>query len=270
MKNLQQLTPNYLIYPSLLDKFQSHLDIEKDFESFWNIDSEGNYKKTLAEIEEQSFQELIDSINRVPFESEAADKGTAFNEIVDCLIANRKSEMMTLVSDRNSDTITVQFKEWTFIFSLSFCLQAAEYFKGAVSQVFVKANIETRYGIVNLYGYLDEVIRSVVYDIKTTSKYDFGKYSKGWQKHVYPYCLIESGEMDEVTMFEYSAFQLSKPSGRNPVISGKFYPEQYNYNHKQSTDMIRQHCERFIEFLEKNRHLITNKRIFNQLEAVGA
>ena len=38
-----------------------------------------------VEFDEKMFKELIDKINRIPFESEAADKGTAFNELVDVL-----------------------------------------------------------------------------------------------------------------------------------------------------------------------------------------
>lgn len=50
--------------------------------------------------------------------------------------------------------------------------RAVEVFSGALSQVFVSAVIPTRYGDVELYGYIDELVRDTVYDIKTTSKYD--------------------------------------------------------------------------------------------------
>ena len=46
----------------------------------------------------------------------------------------------------------------------------------------MSAVIPTRYGDVELYGYIDELVRDTVYDIKTTSKYDFGKYEHGWQR----------------------------------------------------------------------------------------
>lgn len=36
----------------------------------------------------------------------------------------------------------------------------------------MSAVIPTRYGDVELYGYIDELVRDTVYDIKTTSKYD--------------------------------------------------------------------------------------------------
>ena len=91
----------YKIYPSLLDKFQALLDSDIEAESFWNIDSEtGEMKQTPDEIASQHEKELLDSINRVPCEPiEAADKGTCFNEIVDCLINGRASSREDLEID---------------------------------------------------------------------------------------------------------------------------------------------------------------------------
>ena len=43
-------------------------------------------------VSAEAVSRLIDRINRKPFDSEAADKGTAFNEVIDCMIENRKSE----------------------------------------------------------------------------------------------------------------------------------------------------------------------------------
>lgn len=79
--------PSYKIYPSLLDKFDKYLRADEEVENFWNIDNEtGEYKRSPEEIEESLKQDLLDAINRVPFESEAADKGTAFNAIIDCYV----------------------------------------------------------------------------------------------------------------------------------------------------------------------------------------
>ena len=111
---------------------------------------------------------------------------------------------------------------------------------------------------------IDELRRDVVYDIKTTSRYQFGKYARGWQRHVYPYCLIASGMMEDVKAFEYTAYQLKK--SRTGLISGTRYPEYYVYDHAQSTAMLTAHCEAFIEFLEANRELITDKKIFGNTE----
>ena len=81
--------PKYRMYPSLLDKFEAYLRADEEVESFFNIDNEtGEYKRSPEEIEAELKQSLIDAINRVPFASEAADKGTAFNALVDMAVHN--------------------------------------------------------------------------------------------------------------------------------------------------------------------------------------
>jgi hypothetical protein len=261
----------YKIYPSLLDKFQNYLDSEIEFESFWNQDNEtGEYKRSPDEIEAEKKRELIDSINRVPFENEAADKGTAFNEIVDCLLHKRnKSEnekIKALVSNRENNSIDVHINNFHFSFDLSFCTEASKYFIGSTSQVYVSAILPTKYGDVELYGYADEIKKDVIYDIKTTSKYEFGKYEKKWQRHTYPYCLIESGMMNDVKAFEFTVYHLKGGSGRTPLIYGTQFPEYYAYNHENSKQLLTNHCEAFIEFLEVHKDSITDKKIFNRHE----
>ena len=91
----------------------------------------------VEEYEAMQRQELIDRINRVPFESEAADRGTAFNEVVDCLILGRNTERedMEIVSLKEEGIIRVQFRNNVFDYPISLCREFAEYFKGAVPQV---------------------------------------------------------------------------------------------------------------------------------------
>jgi hypothetical protein len=252
----------YRIYPSLLEKFQRYRNAEREWESYWNVDEEGNYKKSPDEISDELKQSLLDTINRVPFDSEAADKGTVFNEIVDSFIHKKRSDRVTMCGNALTDGIEAKYNNRTFLFSFNLCQDAARYFGGALSQVEVRATIGTMYGLVELYGYVDEIVRDVVYDIKTTSRYEFGKYADGWQRHVYPYCLIESGMMDQVKSFEYTAFALKGGTSRTPLITASVCPEVYTYNHAQSTELLRKQCERFIEFLEANRELITDKKVF--------
>ena len=266
--------PKYRFYPSLLDKFEQYLRADEQVESFWNVDNEtGEYKKSPEVIEAELKQSLLDAINRVPFESEAADKGTAFNAVIDCYIHKKKHipserEPYTIIGDGETNTIQVYFPatdiapERNFLFDRSWCIEQSKYFSGALSQVFVSAVIPTRYGDVELYGYIDEIVRDTVYDIKTTSKYDFGKYEHGWQRHVYPYCLIASSQMESVKAFEYTAYQMKGGTSRTPLISGTQYPEYYTYNHEQTIKLLTAHCEHFIEFLEVNKELITDKKIF--------
>ena len=103
--------PSYRIYPSLLDKFDKYLRADEEVENFWNIDNEtGEYKRSPEEIEESLKQDLLDAINRVPFESEAADKGTAFNAIIDCYVhcenhVPTERSPYSIIGDKETNTI---------------------------------------------------------------------------------------------------------------------------------------------------------------------
>ena len=261
------MSVRYRIYPSLLDKFQSFLDADQAVEEFWNLDADGEYKETADEMSDRLERELLDAVNRVPREaSEAADKGTCFNEVVDCLISHRKCEYegMDIRSEKRAETevIIANLNGFEFVFDLDTCKDAAMYFQNAISQHYCSAMLPTKYGNVELYGYADEIKGDVVYDIKTTGRYEFGKYGKGWQRFAYPYCLVASGEMPSVSAFEYTAFMWSGGTKTNPVLRAKMYPEVYTYDHKSAERELRQICERFIEWLESHRSKITDKKIF--------
>lgn len=257
----------YKIYPSILDKFQSLLDVDQSVEEFWNIDSEGEYKETADEMSDRLEQELLDAINRVPREPiEAADKGTCFNEVIDCLISRRKCEHegMDIQSGELglNRVITAKLNGFEFHYDVDFCKEVAGALKGAISQHLCKAVLPTAYGNVELYGYADEIIADEVVDIKTTSRYDFGKYGKGWQRYVYPYCLQESGEVQNVAGFEYLVIVWKGGTSRTPVLTGSIYEEYYSYIHEHTKVALREICERFIEWLEAHRDQITDKKIF--------
>ena len=140
------------------------------------------------------------------------------------------------------------------------------YRTGRVFQRLIKPDLSailpTRYGDTELYGFIDELRKDIVYDIKSTLKYEFGKYAHGWQRHVYPYCLIASGQMESIKAFEFTAYALKGGTSRTPLISGTQYPEYYTYNHEQTVKLLTAHVEHFIEFLEANRESITDKKIF--------
>ena len=114
---------HYNFYATLLDKYQNYLMSGITYQKFWG--SSESPQKTEEEFEVQEFQSLIDSINRVPFESELADKGTAFNEVIDCIIEHRKSDRMGIKSDKSTDIISVHFKKWNFTFSKKLCIEFA-------------------------------------------------------------------------------------------------------------------------------------------------
>lgn len=250
----------YKIYPSLLDSYQRYLNA--DVENLWWQDEQGwhknfneetgEYHYTPEEAEDILFQDLLNSINRVPFVLEPASKGTAFNNVIDDYIQGKFD-----ISETDT-CIEATADGFTFAFNPQLIKGVGDRFKGALSQVFTKAIIETRYGNVELYGYVDELLRDKVYDLKTCSSYTFGDFEKKWQRHVYPYCLIKSGYCTDITSFEYTVIQLTK----GQIIGGREYREEYTFDYAQSEKALRDFLERFIEFINSHRELITVKKLF--------
>jgi hypothetical protein len=242
----------YCIYATLLDSFQNYLNSSKNWEKFWGSSEEP--AKSIDEYEKECFNELIDRINRVPFESEAADRGTAFNEIIDCMIAHKNSEKMLIEVDKENNLIKALFQDNWFMFPLSVCLEFHNYFKNAVSQVYCEGILPTKYGNVLLYGYIDELLFDKIHDIKTTGNYEAWKYRNNWQHRVYPYCLEQQGNI--IAGFEYNILE----------IKGKqfnTYTEFYKYDFAKTKEELTSICEHFIEFVENNKELITDQKIRN-------
>lgn len=281
MKMEQQ--PDYRIYPSLLIAFQSLLDYELVAEEDWNKVSEaahdrgefldrdvGDYKLTPDEMYIKLECDLLDSINRVDGRyGEAAAKGTAFNEIVDCLIEHRKSNNPDCViySTTNASGVKVIRSEidgYTLDFDVALCREAAYYFSGSLTQYYVNATMETSFGTVLLYGFIDEWVGNKMFDIKTTGKYSWGKYENGWQRHVYPWCAIESGDTTEVESFSYYVVEWVSQRKGDPLKAKCVYEETYTYDHEESGRKIRDMLESFLTWLleRKKMGLIQDKRIF--------
>ena len=223
----------------------------------------GDYILTPDEICDKLEQELIDTINRVPHEPwEAADKGTCFNEVIDMLLDGRDCEYegMTVTMDEDSNTVTATIDGFTFLFDLEFCKSVAEGLIDSASQVFTSATIETEHGLVELYGYVDEFQHDKVIDLKTTSSYDFLKFERKWQRHLYPYCLVQNGY--EVEGFEYRVIKWKGGTKAQPALSGEVIPEYYTYTHEESENLLKDMIDQFLDWLEANKERITDKKIF--------
>lgn len=238
--------PDYRIYPSLLISYQNLLDYELVAEEDWNkvtqaahdrgeyLDREiGDYKLTPDEMYLKLECDLLDSINRIEHEpSQAASCGTAFNEIVDCLIENRKSSMPNckIYSTKNEAGISViraEIDGFTFDYDIRLCKETASQFPGSIPQYLANAIIETKFGNVYLYGYIDEWCGSKMYDIKTTSRYSWGKFEHGWQRYIYPWCVIESCDATEVESFTYYVIEWAYQAKGEPLKAKGIYKEEY-------------------------------------------
>jgi hypothetical protein len=223
------MKPQYKFYASLFDSFDYYLSSESD----------------TAE------REFIDKINRVPFESEPAERGTAFNDLVDKIANDNTIQFLpsedVIIYPHKSRT----GKDYSFMFNKALTLEFALQFIGASRQVFCVAQIETKYGAVELYGYIDELLYNMAYDIKTTGNYTFPKFSANWQHRIYPFCLEQMGVF--VDGFEYTVTDFSN-----------LYREYYPYLKERYQAEIRAKAEQMIEFLENERirPLITDKKIF--------
>lgn len=240
-------SPKYQFYATLLDGFENYINSSRTYQEYWGFAEEPS--KTEEQFEQEQFQGLIDRINRVPFESEAADKGTAFNEVVDCIIENRTSDKMQIKSYRESGVIAVSYKQHLFNFPFDLCVEMAKYLEGALTQQYTEGYIETKYGIVKLYGFIDQLMPFKIVDIKTTGKYSAFKYKGNWQHKVYPFTLNQNGVL--LNEFEYVITDFKNT-----------WTEHYLFNPELDVLALREHCERLIEFLEINRHLITDTKIF--------
>lgn len=277
----------YNIYPSALDAFEGYINADATWEQYWgssekpymtddelalahlnpNRYSAENKDNVLAlrkakilspeQFEKKCFHDLISKLNRVPMlweESEPADRGTAFNEVVDAFILNRpiNNEKVTFCkSDRERGVVNITYNKRDFEFSLALCREFATYYQGAVPQMFVEGHLKTKFGTVHLYGYADEVAHDgKCCDIKTTSQYKAGKFRNNSQHLVYPFCLKQMGI--DCNEFEYNVTNFKET-----------FTEHYLYTEKSEQDLL-ERVERFIDFIENHRHLITDKKLFNQ------
>lgn len=245
--------PNYRFYATILDAFYGYLNSDAIWEKYWGWSE--NPPHTPEEFHELQFQELIDRINRVPFDNEKADRGTCFNELVDALIENRKPKDVDVERTPDGKSYQAIYNNRTFIFPISLCREFADYFKGALTQQRVEAILPTAFGDVLVYGFIDELMPTTVHDIKTTGSYNVGKFKEHFQHLVYPYALMQNGS--DVRTFEYNVVEFSKAGY---VVDT--YTETYVFNPERDIPIIASHCEEFIQFLEENRELIIDKKIF--------
>lgn len=260
----------YQLYPSLIDAYTDYSKSEVIYNKYWG--GAENPSLTLEEYEAKAFQDLIDKINRVPKDLIKADIGTVFNELVDCLILGQKSpemEVEKLHDDAgNVVSLRAHYNGRSFVYPLDFVRLFADSYKGAIPQMLVEGILPTRRGNVRLYGYLDELMPLSVHDIKTTGSYEVGKFKDHSQHLVYPYCLKQMGYTG-VDLFSYDVAEIStnitKQNPEPPEVVVKLkatYSEEYLFTPERDIPILEGKVVELINFIEANRHLITNPKIF--------
>lgn len=252
----KQSNVHYRVYATLLDAWQDYLNTPQIYDKYWGYSNEPPH--TLEEFWTKQHASLIDKINRVPFTSEAASKGTAFNAVIDTLITGRLDDKvhMSRVLGENGERVVIQAEldGFTFHFPYELCREFATYYKGAIPQVRVCAVLHTMYGDVEVYGFIDELMPLSVHDIKTTASYSASKFKHHSQHLVYPYCLIQNGS--DIRTFEYNVAEIDK-YGR-----WQTFTETYVFDPERDIPILRERCEGLIEFLLQNQKFITDRRIF--------
>ncbi|MBQ9093323.1 MAG: HNH endonuclease [Prevotella sp.] len=245
----------FRFYASLLDAFQQYLDSDIIWEKYWGYSETPPH--TPEEFRKQQFQSLIDRINRVHYENEAVDRGTAFNEVIDCMVENRgtdKVKVEKLLNNGIVAALNATYNNRTFCFPMPLVREVSDYYKGALTQQYVQAVLPTMFGDVLVYGFIDYVLPFLICDLKTTGRYSVGDFKNHWQHIVYPYAMMENGS--KVFDFEYNVVEF----GKNDYNT---YTESYSFVPERDVPKLTQHCEDFIRFLQQNRELITDKKIFN-------
>lgn len=204
---MQKKQPQFKIYPSLLDAYQWYASSEK----------------------EEAEDEFINKINRVPFSSKEADRGTWVNKIIDLALDGEKEFDIKCLDGAYNEIAT--------------------YLKGSIIQGYTSTQIEIDGKIIELYGYYDYLQYDKVIDLKTTKSYDLGKYKNSMQLHFYPVSLIDNGF--EINEFEFLVYDFKD-----------VYIEPYKVDYNYSKSMLIESVRNLINFIESRKHLITDKKIF--------
>jgi len=204
---MQNKQPKYKIYVTLMDAYKWYASSESD----------------------ESEQEFINKINRVRFESEAASKGTWFNNFLDSCLEGKEKFNLCFVDGPVK--------------------QLVNDLEGAARQMYVKTIVDVDGNLVELYGYLDYLKHDVVTDVKTTKQYELGKYKDSLQTHFYPVALIDEG--NEINSFHFKVFDFEQ-------VFTEIYPVDYETSKAKLIECLRE----IIRFIEIKKELITDKKIF--------
>jgi hypothetical protein len=199
---------------------------------FYLYQTEAGYDKGDDFIPFVSESQLIDKINRVPFEpTEAMEKGSAFEKAI---YINEPTVQRGEGKEFKFDADLVK--------SMHHFVKGSTYQKGLVYS-FLMDDFK-----INLYGYSDFISRDTIIDLKTTSSYSFPKFDKSFQHKVY---LMGANQMGIfVNKFNYLVTDFRE-----------YYYELYPYDPYLYENELKVICSDLIGFMESRKLLITNTDI---------
>lgn len=187
-------------------------------------------------------QELIDKINRVKSEMpEAAKKGVAFENVINVLLKSKNHKLLMDAEYYESSGFTFKTEIVNRV--------AAKLINAEKQQEYIQAVVETPVGGIKVYGFIDYSYPDMQIDLKTTGSYKKGKYAINNQHKCYPLLAQINGKA--ITKFNYLVTDFTN-----------MYIEPY-IHHSGMTDEFIFNLVEFTEFLEVNRGIITDKKIFN-------
>jgi hypothetical protein len=207
-------TIKYRFSPSLLNQFSLFL-------------TEEGFERDGENIPFVTFEKLIDSINRVPFQTtEAQQKGIDFEN--DVILLSRGDQMPLLGRTPEHYSCLIEIVS-----------RLPDYF---VTQ----KPVSKQHKDILFYGFCDVVGGGRVIDIKTSSQaYSFGKFLNSHQ-NLYLWALESQG---------YTTMEYLFTNFKN--VYPEVYGLDYNFN------PLLEEMEFFTEFVEQHKSIITNPKIFN-------
>lgn len=241
------------LYPSLIDKYSEWLRADDTWEKFWG--NSETPKVTPEEFRTKQLISFLDSVNRVPYESDAATRGTCFNELIDCMLkGSTQSSIMEI--EKNDELYHCKHlaSGREFDFHPGIVKTLYKRYRGAQPQVLVEAPINVGGEEVLLYGYIDELMPFAIHDIKTTGKWELNKFRHHAQHLVYTYCVRHLGS--DCDQFHYDIVQWGKEPGKE-----EFNIESYMWTHESYAQLYElvSGCVSLLGYLKP---LITDKRVF--------
>ncbi len=177
---------------------------------------------------------FIERINRLDFRrSEAMMRGEAFHTL---------TESAAFAKDyyvKKKGIYQLPF----YAFNADVVDEMIELRSGGIQEQYCEGVIETKYGLVTLYGKIDTKHPLLDIDVKTSAQYYDLKFFDAWQWRVYMYCTKAPEFLYAITDFV------------------NIYYEHYTvYNSLE--DDLRTHVQLLQEFIVDNREKIIDKKLF--------
>lgn len=192
---------------------------------------------------QEKFDELIDKINKVKKpQAIQAERGSVFEELINLKLDN-------FVVEYDDDRGLYIYKDHQF--QDAGVEDVYHKLKDSIAkQKYIQAIVPMHGVNVKLYGIVDYTTPTRYKDLKTCERYKKGKYANYHQHKVYP--LIAKVNGTPIEQFDYVVTDFYNTFVEPYVPTPKMFDE------------VADSCYWLISFVEENRHLITNPKIFGE------